>query len=77
MANKLGKRERMARKRKDSQRKHGHMTIMGVCGKCSKPWTWEFGPAKSSKIGIAPKKLLCGQCRSDNKACPGATAVGP
>jgi len=77
MANKLGKRERMARKRRNSMRKTGHMAISAKCDQCSKPGTWKFGPAKARKIGFAPKKLLCGQCRSDNKACAGVPVVGP
>jgi hypothetical protein len=60
----LGKRERMARKRKMTMRKTGHMTVIGKCNQCSKPETWKFNPAKSSKIGFEPKMLLCGQCRS-------------
>jgi hypothetical protein len=64
MANKLGKRERAARKRKISMRKTGHMVVMTLCDRCSEPGTWRFGPAKASKIVFAPDKLLCGQCRS-------------
>ena len=76
MAKNLGKRERMARKRRMSLRKRGHMTIMACCDQCSKPATWKFGPAKARRIGFSPKKLLCGQCRSDNRARAGVQAVG-
>jgi hypothetical protein len=76
MKENLGKRERMARKRRTPLRKHGHMAVMKPCDNCSEPSTWEFGPAKANKIGFAPKRLLCGQCRSGNKTCAGATAVG-
>jgi len=76
MAKKLGKRERMARKRKISMRKTGHMTVMGCCSQCSTPETWKFNPAKANKIGFAPKRLLCGQCRSGNKTCAGVQVVG-
>ena len=76
MKKKLGKRERMAKKRRNSMRKSGHMTVMGRCDNCSMSWTWRFNPAKSNKIGFVPKRLLCGQCRSSNKACAGVTTVG-
>jgi len=76
MAKKLGKRERMARKRRNPLRKSGHMAVMAMCDGCSKPGTWKFGPAKANKIGLAPKRLLCGQCRSGNTARPGVPVVG-
>lgn len=76
MAKNLGKRERMARKRRISMRKTGHVVIMSQCAGCSKPGTWEFGPAKARKIGFAPKRLFCGQCRRSDKTCAGVPVVG-
>lgn len=71
----LGKRERMARKRRNSMRKQGHVTIMGTCAICSKRETWEFNPAKAKKLRIHTK-LVCGQCRSSIRSCAGVPAVG-
>jgi hypothetical protein len=76
MKKKLGKRERAARKRRISMRKTGHMVVMALCDLCSKPETWKFGPAKANKIGFAPNRLLCGQCRSGIRSCAGVQAVG-
>lgn len=72
----LGKRERKARNRRMSMRKTGHTMIMSHCDLCSKPDTWKFGPSKSNKIGLCPKKLVCGQCRSGNKTCASDQVVG-
>jgi len=71
----LGKRERMARKRKMSMRKTGHVIIMTTCSVCSMPETWKFNPAKAAKLGFK-SKLVCGQCRSSNKTSAGVQAVG-
>ena len=71
----LGKRERIARKRRNSMRKQGHMTIMSACALCSTPETWSFGPSKAKKVGFNPK-LVCGQCRSNSKTRAGVQAVG-
>jgi hypothetical protein len=71
----LGKRERIARKRRTSMRKQGHIVIRSQCSQCSKPETWKFNPAKANKISFKTK-LVCGQCRSDNKTCAGVQAVG-
>jgi len=71
----LGKRERIARKRRISMRKQGHMTIIGPCDICTKPGAWKFNPAKAKKIGFRTK-LVCGQCRSSNKTRAGVQAVG-
>lgn len=71
----LGKRERMARKRKISMRKQGHVTIMAKCSSCSTGSTWNFNPAKAKKISFKTK-LVCGQCRSGNKTCAGVIPVG-
>jgi hypothetical protein len=71
----LGKRERMARKRRISLRKQGHVIILCACSVCSKPGEWKFGPAKAKKLGPFTK-MVCGQCRSGNKTRAGAQAVG-
>lgn len=71
----LGKRERMARKHRNSMRKTGHMGVFTHCSVCSKPGTWEFGPSKAKKIGL-DTKLVCGQCRSSIKTSAGVQAVG-
>jgi hypothetical protein len=71
----LGKRERMAGKRKISMRKQGHTWIQSLCSRCSKPGEWYFGPAKAKKLSFNTK-LVCGQCRSGNKTSTGASAVG-
>ena len=73
----LGKRERMAGKRKNSMRKHGHLWIQSKCAICSETATWKFNPAKANKISFNPK-LVCGQCksRSGNKTSPGVQLVG-
>jgi len=76
MKKNLGKRERMARKRKISMRKTGHLFITSKCALCSMPGTWKFGPSKSNKIGFGPKRLLCGQCRRSDKTRAGVPAVG-
>lgn len=71
----LGKRERAARKRRNSMRKRGHMGVIGLCDVCSKPETWKFGPGKAKKIAFGTK-LVCGQCRSSIRSCAGVQAVG-
>jgi hypothetical protein len=71
----LGKRERAARKRKISMRKTGHIVIVTKCSVCSEPGTWRFGPSKANKLGFN-SKLVCGQCRSGDKTCAGAPVVG-
>lgn len=64
----LGRRERMAGKRRISMRKHGHVWIMSKCDKCSGFSTWKFNPAKASKIGFT-RKLVCGRCKSKPEVC--------
>ena len=71
----LGRRERMARKRKISMRKHGHMFVQAKCAYCSAFSTWEFNPAKAKKIGF-DTKMVCVRCKSNievfNETCAGA-----
>ena len=71
----LGKRERIARKRRISMRKQGHIWIQTLCSLCSKPETWWFGPGKAKKIGFGTK-LVCGQCRSGDKTSASVQVVG-
>ena len=69
----LGKRERMARKCK--QHKQGGLVVSTTCSRCSEPRMWKFGRAKASKITFNTK-LVCGQCRSNEKSRTGASVVG-
>lgn len=71
----LGKRERMARKRINSFRKTGHLTVITRCSVCSEPGTWKFGPSKADKIAH-DTKMVCGQCRSCIKSRTGVPVVG-
>jgi hypothetical protein len=71
----LGKRERMAGKRKMSMRKQGHTWIQTKCSQCSTWGEWHFGPGKAKKLSFNTK-LVCGQCRSGNKTRPGDPTVG-
>lgn len=61
----LGRRERMARKRKITMRS----TCMGPCTKCSAYVTWKYGRKKDNNAFAA--KLVCGQCRKVNQARAG------
>lgn len=55
----LGKRERVARKRKISMHRTKSITS-GSCSKCSTPVRCKFGPGKDKSLFF---KLVCGQCR--------------
>jgi hypothetical protein len=60
----LGKRERLARKRKISIRRTKTCTTVGSCSKCATPTTCRIGPHKEKSLFF---KLVCGQCRKSGK----------
>lgn len=61
-AKRLGKRERVAKKRRISIR---HRTVtFGCCSVCSTPVTWKCGRTKEKSFFT---KLVCGQCRKTAK----------
>lgn len=59
----LGKRERVAKKRRISIRRR--TVTLGCCSRCETPMTWKCGRTKEKSFFT---KLVCGQCRKPDKA---------